>query len=184
MFREFGYKKENVSVKIVSYDLCFVLFHTGLVILITKIDWTKLKFLLTKLSRSFNYITVTRGILVTCLRFHQRRRKERIPQNRLTWAMSVEDERKESCILIISFLFTLVTLFIKPQDSISLLPLFIYLGMLVFCRVPIYSFSQTFSREDSETVLCVSPELVVLCATSTEISWSICSRCMTFFPSF
>lgn len=44
--------------------------------LIMKIDGTKLKFLLTRVSGSLNYLKVIRIVLVICPRFHPGGRKE------------------------------------------------------------------------------------------------------------
>ena len=106
--------------------LWFVSCFPGLDILITKIGWTKPKFFLTKESRGLNYLTMTRGVIVTCLRIPQKGRMELTPQNRLTWATQVENGRAESCLLTVFFLFTLFILLFKPQDPISLLHLFIW----------------------------------------------------------
>lgn len=106
------------------FPLWFVSCFPGLDILITKIGWTKPKFFLTKESRGFDYLTMTRGVIVTCLRIPQKGRMELIPQNRLTWATQVENGRAESCLLTVFFLFTLFILLFK--DPISLLHLFIW----------------------------------------------------------
>lgn len=49
-----------------------------------KRDWTKLKFLLTKVSRSFNHQKEIKILLATCPRFHPSRRKKWTPPNGCT----------------------------------------------------------------------------------------------------